>query len=71
MSPAAPGRRLGLPWSLATQFVESDWAVVALRAGAYFAFALMVWRDKSGQAQMFLGVSHDAAQRAALPATVR
>ena len=40
-------------------------------AGPYFAFPLMVWRDKSGQAQMFLGAPHDAAQLEALLATVR
>ena len=40
-------------------------------AGAYFAFPLMVWRDKSGQAQMFLGVPHDAAQLATLLDGVR
>jgi hypothetical protein len=31
----------------------------------------MVWRDKAGQAQMFLGEPHDAAQLEALLATVR
>ncbi|OIQ74841.1 disulfide isomerase/thiol-disulfide oxidase [mine drainage metagenome] len=40
-------------------------------AGPYFAFPLMVWRDKAGQAQMFLGEPHDAAQLEALLATVR
>ena len=40
-------------------------------AGPYFAFPLMVWRDKAGQAQMFLGAPHDAAQLEALLATVR
>ncbi|MBU6261198.1 MAG: thioredoxin fold domain-containing protein [Burkholderiales bacterium] len=40
-------------------------------AGAYFAFPLMVWRDKSGQAQMFLGAPRDAAQLKALLASVR
>jgi thiol:disulfide interchange protein DsbG len=40
-------------------------------AGPYFAFPLMVWRDKSGQAQMFLGAPHDAAQLTALLDGVR
>jgi thiol:disulfide interchange protein DsbG len=40
-------------------------------AGTYFAFPLMVWRDKSGRAQMFLGAPHDAAQLAALLHRVR
>ncbi len=40
-------------------------------AGAYFAFPMMVWRDRSGQAQMFLGAPRDAAQLKALLATVR
>ena len=40
-------------------------------AGAYFAFPLMVWRDTSGRAQMFLGVPHDAAQLEALLDRVR
>ena len=39
-------------------------------AGAYFAFPLMVWRDRAGQAQMFLGAPRDAAQLKALLATV-
>ena len=40
-------------------------------AGAYFAFPMMVWRDRSGQAQMFLGAPRDEAQLKALLATVR
>lgn len=40
-------------------------------AGAYFAFPMMVWRDRSGQAQMFLGAPRDAAQLGKLLATVR
>ncbi len=39
-------------------------------AGAYFAFPMMVWRDKSGHAQMFLGAPRDAAQLKALLETV-
>lgn len=40
-------------------------------AGAYFAFPMMVWRDRSGQAQMFLGAPRDARQLKTLLATVR
>ncbi len=40
-------------------------------AGPYFAFPLMVWRDQSGQARMFLGAPRDAAQLESLLATVR
>ena len=40
-------------------------------AGAYFAFPMMVWRDSSGKAQMFLGSPRDAAQLKALLATVQ
>lgn len=40
-------------------------------AGVYFAFPMMVWRDRSGQAQMFLGAPRDAAQLEKLLATVR
>ncbi len=39
-------------------------------AGAYFAFPMMVWRDRSGQAQMFLGTPHGAAQLKRLLASV-
>lgn len=32
------------------------------RAGAYFAFPMMVWRDASGRPHMFLGTPRDAGQ---------
>ena len=41
------------------------------QAGPYFAFPLMVWRDRSGQAQMFLGAPHDAKQLESMLTTVR
>lgn len=40
-------------------------------AGPYFAFPLMVWRDKSGHAQMFLGAPRDDTQVQDMLATVR
>lgn len=40
-------------------------------AGAYFAFPMMVWRDRSGRARMFLGTPHDTAQLRALLVGVR
>ena len=40
-------------------------------AGAYFAFPMMVWRNPSGQARMFLGAPRDAAQLKAMLATVQ
>ena len=40
-------------------------------AGIYFAFPMMVWKDRTGQAQMFLGTPHGTAQLEKLLATVR
>ncbi len=44
---------------------------VLQRAGPYFAFPLMVWRDKHGHAQMFLGAPRDDKQVQDMLATVR
>ena len=40
-------------------------------ADAYFGFPMMIWRDSSGKAQMFLGAPRDAAQLKTLLATVQ
>ena len=58
------------PVSAATRAELARNLQVLHAAGAYFAFPLMVWRDRAGQAQIFLGAPRDAAQLKALLATV-